>query len=459
MKNMLILILLFFNSPIFSQSSNKDDSCRKKLEELSGKEMFGDHDGYALIKGIEKLLKKCPKSALIHWAYAENLQEKGAFFNMPDWQKTSFIHYAKAFELEPTDADYRWGYANTLEYIGQYYKASQQYEWLVENDTFYRRDAKAHMITCNFLDKYGGGNKSVWYSNKIQPTDEELSGNEYFKKRTSEKLSQMTAATSIAGNIRSGDAEYNQVQVTLGLLSDWKNDPSKASIAEQNDLFVAILATLSIIILEKALNTKVGNFDFSLIKNELSGFADKSISEEYREIFKELKPQEGRVFEIGNDLTITEKWSVANFSGNYECISSSSNSKDVIGLQSESSYSDGGGCKYTIKSVRTPMSVISNGSRLEISFKEKRTTTAKGPISTCNWNAVATITSFAEGRQIDINKYLLNWTTKTNSESNAPILGGKTSSSGKHENTLEYMPDGTLKFSYKEGWSIYKKTN
>lgn len=428
-----------------------DATCQKKLAELSDKEMFGDHDGYALIKGIEKLLKRCPKSALIHWAYAENLQEKGAFFNVPDWQNTSFIHYAKAFELDTVDVEYRWSYANMLEYIGQYNKASAQYKWLVNNDTIYQKDAKAHMIACNFLYKNRGDKSDTLIigNTKAQLSEIELSINVIKKRRNFEYLTKMTAATSIAGNITGSEGDGKQIQVALGFLSDWEKDPKKFSIAEQNDLLVAILVTLSSITIEKGLNTKVGNFDFLQIKSELSGYANNSIPKEYGDNFKKLKPQDGRTFEIGNDLTITEKWASGQLTGEYMCIQTNSPGGCQFGIKKGTINTFG--CRIETVFEFLPTKITQQGNQIEIYSEHNGTSTAQG----CKGGTgVTKFHSETHGKGIlSNNKSVIYFTyTSTSTGLNATPESKVTS-----EHNFEVLNNGNIKFSDKNGYSILNK--
>jgi hypothetical protein len=275
------------------------------------------------VKELKVRVKRCPTHVPTLLATAKLYSEmtKEADEN---WLKLSVQYYQTAVDSAPNNVEAHSGLASVLEYVGEYKKAVAEYQWVIENatDTRQQADARVHKITCTFLDK---NTKKKPASSMDKKDSINISPESIKEKSGWDYLKELTASIAIAGGITALKGNGQHVQYALGLLYDWIDAPQGQSVQARNRFLSGMVSTLTTIIAEKQLGTKLG----SLYDPRKNGMPDGGYAGEMEKDFKSGQPDEGRTFDISDDLTVTEKWDVPDLRGAWIC--SSTNGRMIRG--------------------------------------------------------------------------------------------------------------------------------
>jgi len=333
MQNTLITImsLLVLHSWTTAANANPDD-CNKELVNALNKESNQEK-----LKELNKRVKKCPEHHFTLIAAAKLYAEMGKEAD-PDWLRIAIKHYQTAVDLPSTyTGTARWGLASLLEYAGEYELAIPHYQWIVEQgkgkgiEEKRIGDARAHLITCKFVLKNA---KRPTNANAVQANGSvdaerlDLSDASIKERAGWGFLKEFVASVAVAGGMAALKTEGSQIQVALGLLYDWSQAPQEQKVEVRNRFLAGMISSIATTIAEKKLGLKLGEMSLpSGQSGKVEDIPEGGYAGGAEEEFRTQQPQEGRTFEVSNDLTIVEKWDVPNLSGEwtvhaYSCRSS-----------------------------------------------------------------------------------------------------------------------------------------
>lgn len=312
MKILTLFFSVIITLLIWSCASTRLDNpqtCDKKLQQA-----LSIPTNTERVTELKERVKRCPTHVPTLLATAKLYTEmtKEADEN---WLKLSIQYYKTVIDSIPSHVEAHWGLASVLEYIGEYDKAAKEYQWVIDNtwDAKQEADARVHRITCTFLDKNSKKKPQTFLTAK----DSVDTSPEAIKKYSGwDFLKEMIASVAVAGGITALKGDGQHVQYALGLLYDWIDAPQGQSVQARNRFLSGMVSTLASIITKQNLNAKLGrSFNPANI-----GLPDAEYAGQMENDFKSGQPDEGRTFNVSDDLTVTEKWDVPDLSGTWDCI-------------------------------------------------------------------------------------------------------------------------------------------
>jgi hypothetical protein len=134
-------------------------------------------------------------------------------------------------------------------------------------------------------------------------------------------LKGLASAVVVAGGVTAlgGDARY--VEYSLNLLTQWIEAPEGQKVQARNEFLAGMVSTLASIIAKNDLTMKLDPIYNPTNSNmPTAGYAGTMQTKFEEGKFDQINLDEGKKIEVSDDLTITEKWSSIDISGEYDCI-------------------------------------------------------------------------------------------------------------------------------------------
>lgn len=321
-RTLVAYVTMLLLSSLTMALAQNSDECKKELVKALNKQSDEEK-----LKELNKRVKKCPNHDLTLIATAKLYAEMGKEAD-PDWLRIAIKHYQTAVDLpSPYTATARWGLASLLEYAGEYELAIPHYQWIVEQgrgkgiNEKHISEARAHLITCKFVMKNAKRPASKVAAQTNGSVDAERLGlsDTSIKERAGWGfLKEFVASVAVAGGMAALKGEGNQIQVALGLLYDWSQAPQEQKVEARNRFLAGMISSLATTIAEKKLGIKLGEMSLpSGRSGKVEDIPEGGYAGGAEEEFRTQQPQEGRTFEVSNDLTIVEKWDVPDLSGEW----------------------------------------------------------------------------------------------------------------------------------------------
>ena len=310
--------------PNESSNAKSNNDCQQKLNKI-----LSQNGTKTELKDLKKLAKKYPDCLPLNLALG-NSYLNGQSEADEDWLKLGLESYQKAYNADATNSEAQWGLAFLWEYSGNYNWAIPFYKQLLkkaedESNTKKVQEIKAHLITCQFLQK----NNSVAVANNkaneevdkkssllsIDSTDFSKEG--VLKKTGWIFLKELTAAVSVIAGEKLPEKERRYVQVALDNLYEWLDAPKNQKVEVRNRLLAGLVSTITTMIIEEKLGAQLTVPRIVDRIGKLEELPEKNFASNMDVEFKQQQPEEGKSYKISDNLTIEVKWEVPNIGGTW----------------------------------------------------------------------------------------------------------------------------------------------